>query len=163
MDVNFTGIKNISYKFYKTNDGRKERWLSVQLNNNDLVDFENAIKKSKYKCGEYNHPFKEDFVNIFSSSRKDNDFIMLNNELLESKDRNLPIFDFIANLTRKIKAGEDCNYDVDYSYKKDDLSKVNLIFNDWIDEKSVYNKENIVKGAKNINIVIQRIMEKYFR
>ena len=53
MDVNFTGIKNISYKFYKTNDGRKERWLSVQLNNNDLVDFENAIKKSKYKCGEY--------------------------------------------------------------------------------------------------------------
>lgn len=109
MEINFTGIRNASYIIEKTSKGSfpiKDRILNVQLTNDangyELSDFINLTKPTGKL---FINPFHKDFINIdhFSINQNDMPTLYLNGEPLVTSDEHLPLFSFIAKLTKKLR------------------------------------------------------------
>lgn len=167
-NISFTGIKNMSYCFDKARDFNdvitKERWLNVELSGRDLHKFRKAFKKSNLDKRWYTNPIQDNFLNINTYSTPSEDAIAINNNLLEVNDETLPMFTELARLTRKILNKENRELICDEKYLNSKSFNTALFMDKEFDDLTstrFHMPDYIKKGAKSINNVIQRIMEKY--
>lgn len=167
--ISFTGIKNMSHfveKFKGCNDFfTEESWLSVELTCRDLHKFRRAMKRSNLDKRYYTNPIKDNFLNINTYSVSNEDAIAINNNLLEVNDETLPMFTELARITKKIFNKKDSKFVCDEKYLNSDCFNRTLFLDKKIDDlisTKFHMPTNVKKGAKNINNVIQRIMERYF-
>lgn len=185
MQVSFTGFKNAGY-LTVANIGEEpvEVYQSnIQLTDDkdgkDLTEFKNVLRKTG---GNFINPINKDFVNIECVSSPNTDeygedgverFLLLNQQEVEVCDENLPIFSFLAKLTRNIAkkplndfvvnkdylTSDDCRYGV--------MSGADMV--DIVGEESykpvvemIHEPERVVSGAKMQNSFIQSVMMDYF-
>ena len=93
------------------------------------------------------------------------DCILIYNNILEVNDETLPMFTELARLMRKISDKDEKEFVVDKSYLYSKLFNTSIFMDNEIDNYSaakMHNAFKVKKGAKAINKLIQRIMERYF-
>lgn len=168
--ISFTGIKNVSFfteRFRNYNDVfTEERWLSAELTGRDLHKFQRAMKRSNMDKSNYTNPVRDNFININTYSIPNEDAIAINNNLLEVNDETLPMFTELARITRKIFNKKDSKFVCDEKYLDSDCFNKVLFIDKKIDDLTstqFHMPENAKNGAKKINNVIQKIMERYFQ
>lgn len=168
--ISFTGIKNVSFfteRFRNYNDVfTEERWLSAELTGRDLHKFQRAMKRSNMDKSNYTNPVRDNFININTYSIPNEDAIAINNNLLEVNDDTLPMFTELARITRKIFNKKDSKFVCDEKYLDSDCFNKALFIDKEIDDLTstqLHMPENAKNGAKKINNVIQKIMERYFQ
>lgn len=200
MQVSFSGLKNIGYKMnvyqYAPDDKNnveapdcmhKDDFLNVQLiddfNGKDRSEFNDAIKKSGASAAKYsNNKINKDFLNIALTVDEDLDDIgikkteytvYLNDNELKLKDKSLPIFDYIAKLTRRIAAMNDNKFVVNNDYLESDDAATGIELGEDLREtvktsqygdaiEFIHSPQNVKTGSKIINDNIQKMMTKYF-
>lgn len=173
MQINFTGIKNISAINLKDSKA-KYSILSAELANDaygkDLDEYQNLLKKNPNNLQNQLNP---KFVNIKTSSKGD---IYFNHKLLEINDSNLSICTYIAKLTKKIagKKTEEFIVNNDYLTSVEFWSNTfdNPELSIFLINKSQKQHLNILSGmtnpkdcngiSKKINNDISKRMAKYF-
>ena len=184
MQVSFTGFKNAGYltatrigeepvEVYQSNIQ-----LTDDANGKDLTEFKNVIQKTG---GNFINPINRDFVNIECVRRPYTDdygdgvenFIFLNQREVEVCDKNLPIFSFLAKLTRNIAKKPLNDFVVNKNYLGSDNCRYGVMAG--TDIVDIVGKENylpvvemmhkpeiVVDGVKRQNAFIQSIMMDYF-
>lgn len=167
--ISFTGIKNVSHfaeSFLNYNDVyTEERWLSAELTGRDLHKLQRAMKRSNLPKNCYTNPVRDNFLNINTYSIPDEDAIAINNTLLEVNDSTLPMFTELARITRKIFNKRDSKFVCDEKYLDSDCFNKSLFMDKTIDDLTsteLHMPSNVKDGAKKINNLIQRVMERYF-
>lgn len=167
--ISFTGIKNVSHfaeSFLNYNDiPTEERWLSVELTGRDLHKLQRAMKRSNLPKNCYINPVRANFLNINTYSIPDEDAIAINNNLLEVCDETLPMFTELARITRKIFNKKDSKFVCDEKYLNSDCFNKAIFMDKEVDDftsSEFHAPYNVKDGAKKINNLLQRIMEKYF-
>lgn len=168
--ISFTGIKNVSHfaeRFKSCEDFfTEESWLNAELTGKDLHRFQRAMKRSNLDKKDYINPLKDNFLNVNTYSMPDEAAIAVNNNLLEVNDETLPVFTELARITRKIFNKKDSKFVCDDKYLNSDYFNKSLFIDKEIDDLTsteFHMPENAKNGAKKINNVIQRIMERYFQ
>ena len=168
-NVSFNGIKNMSYCLDSCLDLNdvliKERWLNIELSGRDLHKFRSAFKRSNLDKKYYTNPIQDNFLNVNTYSIPNEDAIAINNNLLEVTDKTLPMFTELARLTRKILKKDSAKFTFDKNYLNYKKFNTALLMDKELDNLTsayLHRPDKIKKGAKNINSVIQRIMERYF-
>lgn len=167
--ISFTGIKNVSHfaeSFLNYNDVyTEERWLSAELTGRDLHKLQRAMKRSNLPKNCYTNPVRDNFLNINTYSIPDEDAIAINNNLLEVNDSTLPMFTELARITRKIFNKKDSKFVCDEKYLNSDCFNKSLFMDKTIDDLTsteLHMPRDVKDGAKKINNLIQRVMERYF-
>ena len=167
--ISFTGIKNVSFfteRFRNYNDVfTEERWLSAELTGRDLHKFQRAMKRSNMDNSNYTNPVRDNFININTYSIPNEDAIAINNNLLEVNDDTLPMFTELARITRKIFNKKNSQFVCDEKYLDSDCFNKAIFMDKEIDDLTsteLHMAANVKEGAKKINNVIQRVMERYF-
>ncbi len=168
--ISFTGIKNVSHfaeRFRDYNDViAEENWLNAELTCRDLHRFQRAMKRSNLHKKDYTNPLKDNFLHINTYSITDEEAIAINDNLLEVNDETLPMFTELARITRKIFNKKDSKFVCDEKYLDSDCFNKAIFIDKEIDDLTstqLHMPENAKNGAKKINNVIQRIMERYFK
>lgn len=186
MSVNFTGIKNVGSMLVRTpNPNQNMKIVSLQVTNdeqgNDLDKFNDAINKTGNP-----KDFKTAYegavsINVFTNEpeeeyeRPEHSFY-LNGSPLEANDKNLPVFTYIANLTKTIsnKKDDELKATKEYVTSPDFLNGsaigyfIKKIFaaNPNVEIfpilNSFYIPENARTGAKLVNYAVQDTMTDYF-
>lgn len=173
-NINFTGIRNIGSMQFQREGRKVAKNISMTLHDDiygkDLQEFTEILKKingGRYKNGEYPH-----LLNVECQSTMDGHrFLSVNNVILEEKDKNLPMFSYIAKLTRKISEMPKENMIVNNDYKeiagRETLISGNIIENydklveDGTIEK-IFNEDWVKDAAKKVNNFISKMMNAYF-
>ena len=184
MQVSFTGFKNAGYltianigevpvEVYQSNIQ-----LTDDKDGKDLTEFRNVLRKTG---GNFINPINCDFVNIECVSRlytdEDGDgvenFMLLNQREVEVCDKNLPIFSFLAKLTRNLAKKPLNEFVVNKDYLESDDCRYGVMAGadmvDLVGEESylpvvemLHEPERVVSGVKGQNEFIQSIMVDYF-
>ena len=178
-NVNFTGLRNIGSCEFQRQPNTISKSLSLVLSNDsngkDLAEFKSVIAKVTPDLEKFRNNISSEIVNVEckSSGWHFTDALYLNGEEVKVNDKNLPIFTYIAKVTKKITGMPDNNFIVSEDYKDfiadesliyvirltdsipEDVSRLNL-FNQF------FQKDKVKTGAKQINDFIQNIMNKYF-
>ncbi len=178
-NVNFTGLRNIGSCEFQRQPNTISKSLSLVLSNDsngkDLAEFKSVIAKVTPDLEKFRNNISSEIVNVEckSSGWHFTDALYLNGEEVKVNDKNLPIFTYIAKVTKKITGMPDNNFIVNEDYKDfiadesliygirltdsipEDVSRLNL-FNQF------FQKDKVKTGAKQINDFIQNIMNKYF-
>lgn len=181
--VNFTGFKNVSCCNTLVKDERtgEDLFLNYFLNSEvtddfngkDYTDFKNAAEKSGV---DYTNKYNPKFLNLGLSVniKKGNLNYTLNGKSLKVDDSTIPLFTFIAKLTKKIKLCPDkSSFIVDKGHF--DSKEYLNAFNDNFDEdgnnefvknydfiKNVFDYKNVKNEASYYNDILQQIMNVYF-
>ena len=185
MTINFTGIKNAgSMMVMLPGVENKMQILSLQVTNdetgNHLDEFNKAIKKSG-KAKQYKTAYEGAVSINVSSTIPEDEYIRpehtyyLNGSPLEVNDKNLPIFSYLAKLTREIpqKKDKDLRASVEYAsspefingtsigyfIKRVFMSNPNIKIGAMLN--GIYNAENTKAGAQIINDAISETMTDY--
>jgi len=165
-NINFTGISNIGVINFQRHPYSVSKSLSMTLCNNyngkDFSDFNNAVKKA----GKSPAYFKDNsnILNIECYKNLKTNNIYINGRYISVCDQNLPIFSYLARLTKKITQMTEMVSSNDY--KKYEAGK-NLIYGAKITTNypEIFNvffeKQRVKDGAGIINDFIQNMMEKY--
>ena len=149
--------------------------MSNDSNGKDLAEFKSVIAKVTPDLEKFRNNISLEIVNVEckSSGWHFTDALYLNGEEVKVNDKNLPIFTYIAKVTKKITGMPDNNFIVNEDYK-DFIADESLIYGirltDSIPEEvsrlnlfnQFFQKDNVKTGAKQINDFIQNIMNKYF-
>lgn len=174
--ISFTGIKNIaSIKFNRGNQGTS-RSLSMVLtddfNGKDLSEFHNALRSITNNKLDIINKNGADILNIERVKFGEQRALFVNGKFLEANDENIPMFTYIAKLTRKIANMKNKDMIVNNDYKDVMADKV-LIYDTKVSDVLPFNPEgtdfyeqyfhkDIAKHtAKQINASLQKIMEEY--
>lgn len=180
-NINFTGISNIGFTHFKREPGANgalSRSISMvlkdDLRGNDFSEFKTVLKKVTNSPSDYYFDSAEpNILNVECYSDRNENLLMLNGNVLEVKDKTMPLFSYIAKITRKISNMSQSDMVVNRDYVTYEAPK-NLIYgtkiefsdvssNQKFDYLNIFFKKDIVKdGAKQINDFIQNIMNKYF-
>ncbi len=183
MTVSFTGVKNTGFiKIVDTFRNQEGQVFTTQLvddfRGKDLAEFKKAMSKSDVADCSYSgqislYTIKQNPISEYEYPKYD---FYLNGKNLERKDKNLPMFDFLAKLTRKINSQEK----TDMVVEKDFIEGSNVRFGmlpgvdmklyfeknlkqNYEDSlKSSFDKNNAKRGAKIINESIHESMLDYF-
>lgn len=179
-NISFTGIKNIADIGYQKSGNKVASALSMVLTDDfrgkDLSEFKSVIDRVAKKSKNFRHKDGVEFLNIEKCDCLDGTDITnsmkfyLNGKEVKLKDENLPIFSYLAKLTKKIANMDKKDMIVNEDYKQFEASS-KLIYGVEVD-KGVLGKpddydrffsKSIVKScAKSVNSVIQAVMESYF-
>lgn len=178
-NINFTGIRNIAFtpSIEAVGHGKFSNSLSMVLsddfNGKDLTEFKKVICKISSKPFEYANDVSSDILNIKFLHGKNNQLenIFVNGKNLQVNDKNLPMFSFIAKLTKRIGQMSDKNIVVNNDYVEnvaeralvygEDLSQY-MPFNDKQKSFGVFIEKNWVRqSAQKTNEFIQKMMESY--
>mgnify|MGYP001667812547 FL=1 len=178
-NVSFTGIRNIAWAEFSRREPTVSKSLSMVLrddfNGKDLTEFSNVIKKVTDTPKKFKNEISPEILNIecISGEGRFSDAVAVNGEILEVNDKNLPVFSYIAKMTRKIGSMSDKNMVVDNDYKNyvadesliygakisdnlpSNLDRLNLI-------NQFFEKDKVKVAAQQVNDFIQNIMNKYF-
>ena len=178
-NINFTGIRNIGYVGFERpvllntiKSNSLSMVLSDDLKGKDLLEFWEVIAKiPKNKYG-YKHPFSKELLNIECSSLNGFDVLLINGRPIKVDDEHLPMFSYIARLTRRIAGMKDSEMLVNNDYKefaaKDTLiyqSKAAPVFvknGNLTSVDKFFERDFVRRGAKNVNEFVQKLMNKYF-
>lgn len=161
--VSFTGISNTAAQVCGKAEPRLLR-LRVDLNDEgikDLSQFSTILKK-------FPHPAGKDSIAIYRSVDPDNmsKFFMINGKIVKLEDSNIPIFQKIGELTKRI-----INYDDPLPIDENSLKKAIKKLNSVMGLKSEKTTEMIALGshdnnvrgvAERMNIDLDEIMKDYF-
>ena len=123
------------------------------------------MKRSNMDKRNYTNPVRDNFININTYSIPNEDAIAINNNLLEVNDDTLPMFTELARITRKIFNKKNSKFVCDEKYLDSDCFNKAIFIDKEIDDLTstqLHMPENAKDGAKKINNVIQRVMERYF-
>ena len=124
------------------------------------------MKRSNMDKSNYTNPVRDNFININTYSIPNEDAIAINNNLLEVNDDTLPMFTELARITRKIFNKKNSKFVCDEKYLDSDCFNKAIFIDKEIDDLTstqLHMPENAKNGAKKINNVIQKIMERYFQ
>ncbi len=173
-NINFTGIRNIgTIKFSreKVNCHSLSMILNDDFNGKDLTEFRDALKKIDISR---RLAFLNDdtlsAVNIECLETFDNQrYIALNGSPLHC-DKDIPLFSYLAKLTRKITKMPEKDMVVNNDYKYFE-AKDKLISDFEIEDyenlaasgaaESIFNRQAVKRGASMVNSKIQDIMNHY--
>lgn len=163
-NINFTGIRNISYLMEKSSSGCTNHYLSAELTGKDWHKFRKAVSRSGFDLSDYQHPFQRNFINVSTASVGDCDAVLINNVLVEEIDESIPLFQFAARLTRRIAKKKYKDFVIKPDYIKSDLFSRSTLLGEQLEDGTLCHvPQNVIYGAKNINRNIQKIMERYLR
>lgn len=173
--INFTGIRNIASVPFKREGFHTTRNISLMLTNDsygqDLQEFTDVLSKITSNSSVYK---AEDYLNVLNleclHGADDNRWLSVNGTILEPNDKTVPMFSFLAKLTRKIMNMPEKEMSVNEYYKNNIANDVlvygqefdnyeQLVKDGFIDK--LFDKNNVRDGAKNINDSIQKIMNKF--
>lgn len=173
MKISFTGIKNASYIYDTDNQkGIKASYLNTQLKDdqygNDLTEYKKLISKHKA----FQNPYYSNFINIVNINHKGTNVTVLNGVIIPENDNFLPLFEFIAKLTKKISKMPEEEIIHDFNYLQHDYSDFGLLLNrrvstslqpydkEW--KEKIHNPKGIKKCAGKILKGIEAEMLEYF-
>lgn len=184
--INFTGLKNIgSYSknlpYYPKNQLRTHMIINLtdDYQGNDLTEFKEIAKKCRPLLGNMNFAKNSNFIHIMTSTTNLKDDVpgmAVNHIVIPARKETLPLFSYIAKLTRRIANMTDKEFIInnDFKYNNDgesfifplikvsDLTKHNKQkTNQLLDE--IYSPENNRKVSQIINNHIQQQMEDYLK
>lgn len=176
-NVSFTGIRNIGAVQFKRKPNTISMSLSATLkddfNGKDLTEFNSVLKKTFGKdASKFKNPNYNDLLNVEFITKHDTGEgrVLLNGDLVAVNDNNLPMFTYLAKITRKIAALSDDQMPVDASYKgfyaNETLVNGKTIFpkelscKEMQDNMAPFFKPDSVRYAANVgNKFIQKMME----
>lgn len=176
-NISFTGIRNIGAAQFKRSENTVSLSLSTILrddfNGKDLTEFNSVLKRTfGDKASKFKNPDYKDLLNIeFISKLKANEGrVLVNGAVVSVNDNNLPMFTYLAKMTRKIAALSDNQMPVDASYKSfyanETLVNGKTIFpkelscKEMQDNMAPFFKPDAVRSAANVgNKFIQKMME----
>ena len=109
-NINFTGISNIGFAQFRREPGAKHALSSSlsmvlrdDLKGNDLSEFKSVLKKITNSPNEYYFDkSKPNVLNLECYRDRNDSLVMLNGNVLEVKNKTMPLFTYLAKLTRKI-------------------------------------------------------------
>lgn len=180
-NINFTGISNIGYLQFKRPDGAKgaiSRSLSMVLRDDlkgkDFSEYKVVLDKVTKSPPDYYFDLKkQNILNVECYSDRNCDVFMLNGNVIEPENKTMPIFSYIAKLTKKIAAMHENDIIVNKDYLAYEAEN-NLICGAKIGieggslHKKIncfgkfFEKDTIKYGAEHVNEFIQGMMNKYF-
>lgn len=182
-NMNFTGISNIAGVRFSRKENTISRSLSMVLSDDfsgkDFEEFKSIISKITKNPDDYSNPILPDILNIECYSKKKSNSayknsIFINGKKLAVNDNNLPIFSYIALLSKKIIAFNDKNFKVNDDYKKYFANDA-IIYGISIDKSSFqrnidktklinfsFNPESVKNTSQYINDFVQDLMNRYF-
>ena len=184
--INFTGLKNIGayskrLPYAPKNQTRTHMIINLtdDYNGNDLTEFKKIAKKCRPILGNMNFAKDPNFIHIMTSSlnaKGDIPEMAVNYIVVPPRRETLPLFSFIAKLTRRIAHMADNEFIInnDFKYNKDgdsfifpivkvsELTKNNEQKTKQLLEE-IYSPENNREVSKLINKHIQTQMENYLK
>lgn len=180
-NINFTGISNIGFVQFKREPGARNalsKSLSMvirdDLKGSDFSEFKSVLKKITNSPSDYYFDKSEPNVLNLECYRDRNDsLVILNGNVLEVENETMPLFTYIAKLTRKIFNMSEKDIVVNKDYVTYEAPK-NLVYGEEIkfdnispDEKmqrlnSFFDKDSVKNGAKFVNDFIQNLMNRFF-
>ena len=181
-NISFTGIKNIADIGYQKSNSTISSALSMVLTDDykgkDLTEFKAVLERVAKKSKNFRHKDGVEFINLekrddmYGKSVEDSVKFYLNGKEVEVKDENLPIFSYLAKLTKKIANMDKKDMIINEDYKQFEASS-KLVYGEDIDSfhlqgldyPEYYNRffdRNVVRdSAEEMNDLIQIKMEKY--
>lgn len=183
-NISFTGIKNIADISYQKSNSTISSALSMVLTDDfkgkDLTEFKAVLEKVAKKSKNFRHKDGVEFLNLekcenrYDTNIKDSIKFYLNGKEIEVKDENLPIFSYLAKLTRKISNMDSKDMVVNNDYKNYEIgSKLKYDFEldkEQLDELKrknlldrIFNRTLVKSSADATNKLIQTVMENYFK
>ena len=186
MSVSFTGIKNVGAGMVALPKTSEQMLvMSLQVTNDekgkDLDEFKKVLAKTK-NSENYKTNYDEGLISINVSKQisedefvPDKNTFYLNATPLEVNDDNIPMYTYLAKLTRNIAAKEYEDFDIDSDHfaTKDFIYGTSIGYfvrkafevNPNISLKSMimamHEPENVKNGANLINDAIQSTMVDY--
>lgn len=179
-NINFTGISNIAGVGFSRKENTISRSLSMVLkddyNGQDFSNFKNVLKRISNNSDEFKNSISPDVLNIECISdefNNKNSALYVNGKLLDVNDDNLPMFSYIAKLSKRIVGMNDKNMIVNNDYKKY-MADNTLIYgvsfkknlpNTLNKEEvldSVFSPANSKSFAQYVNDFVQDLMNNYF-
>ena len=179
MQINFTGIKNIrSTRIMSPDNNMEAVVINAQLTDDydgkDLSNFKETLSRSGVKEN-YLNPVNQNFVNIIGQKvLTENGIdtkIILNNTPLPAKRNTVPLFSFLAKLTRDIKAKPDEKFVVNKDYLESDDFNEGIILGYKLSElcgdalsimvPAIINPPQVKHCADSVNNIVQDIMVDY--
>ena len=173
--INFTGIRNIASVGFVRQGFHPTKNISLVLTDDfhgkDLQEFKTVLSKVKGDSSVYKNEEYPSVINLEClHGADDNRWLSVNGTILEPNDETVPMFSFLAQLTRKIIKMPDKEMIVNNDYKNYVANDVlvygqefdnyeQLVKDGFIDK--LFDKNNVRDGAKNINDSIQKIMNKF--
>lgn len=174
MQISFNGIKNTSSVIFKNEQEKYTDYnVSIQLtddyNGKDLTKYKKVLSKV---APQFKHPTNSNFLHIgfFNDSNDDITIMTVNGESIEPKDENLPLFSFIAKLTKCIANAQDKDFIHNRDYvESDEIIDNSVLDDEWAQAvKEASNKIPLtdigtIKASCNvINNEISKQMAEYF-
>ncbi len=180
-NINFTGISNIGFVQFKREPGAKHALSSSlsmvlrdDLKGNDLSEFKSVLKKITNSPSDYYFDKADPHILNLECYRDRNDsLVMLNGNVLEVENETMPLFTYLAKLTRKIFNMPEKDIVVNKDYVTYEAPK-NLVYGEEIkfdnissEEKmqrlnSFFDKDSVKNGAKFVNDFVQNLMNRFF-
>ena len=171
-NVNFTGLSNIGYVKFRRGINHA-RSISMVLKDDykgkDLEQFKNVVRKVSVKTGDYLNDVSSDVLNIECINSEIGNHVFVNGKYLHANDKNLPMFSYIAKITRQIENMKHSDMVVNNDYKEfmaDDVLISGAKLSDSMPEgfslrslDFLFNKEYVKKGAETINSFVQDVMD----
>lgn len=173
-NISFTGIRNIGSVQLEREEGKIAKNISMTLHDDvygkDFQEFLDILKKiggGRFLDKNHSH-----LLNVESLPTKDGRrFLFVNDAILEAKDENLPMFSYIAKLTRRISEMPKKDMVVNKDYKEI-AGRETLIYGDVIENydelledgvvEQFFDKDWVKDAAKRINNFIARMMDAHF-
>ena len=180
-NINFTGISNIGFAQFRREPGAKNALssslsmvLSDDLKGHDLSEFKSVLKKVTNTPSDYYFSKSEpNILNVECYNDKYKSHVMLNGNVLNVENKTMPLFTYLAKLTRKILKMPEKDIVVNKDYVTYEAPN-NLIYGGEIkfdkisdDEKfqklsSLFDKDSAKNGAKFVNDFVQNLMNRFF-
>lgn len=180
INVSFTGLTNIAGINFSRTQYTSSRSLSMVLiddfKGKDLTVFKNVIAKTKNSFTEYKNPVSRDILNIECVSQPGNEYnsaMYINGHFVETNDDNLPIFSYIARLSKQIAGMPEKNMIVNRDYKKY-MADETLIYGVSLKDNfphnadtekltnSFFDTQAVKATAQYVNDFVQGMMNRYF-
>ena len=177
-NVSFTGIKNVGCLAFQDTPTTFRNALSVIITDDakgqDVVEFRKVVDKVAQKSKNFMNDKNYNLLNIETRISQDDQTLYLNNKPVKVNDENLPIFSYLAKLTKRIANMPKKDFVIERDYV-DFATPDNLVsdrrilfegYEDYWNYKGVYDnyfeRDAVQPFAKRVNKFIQEKMNKYF-
>jgi len=184
MQVNFTGLSNPTYLLIKNNSNNEtvhmfSSILNDDINGTDYTNFKNALHKNDIPMISYINPINLKMVSIAINKAKDEHYgytykFRLNGEVLPINRNTMPIFDFLAKMTRTIANTPEDKIIKNRDYVDSDeiryglfpgIDMEKLLNNSGTEAEEMFNiirgSQNAIRGAGIVNKNIHNAMVDY--
>lgn len=168
MTVSFTGIKNVGYLMDgSAKQGIYNRAINLQVTNdedgNDLDEFNTKLKESEIESKySMDTPGLISFL-IVKTSNYDNtatyDF-MLNHNELKLNDSTLPIFEYLAKISRRVSSMEEEEMVLEEDIVENDEVYDNTFLGNIAEEYGEKEVKRKKKAAKKMNMTLEEAFGK---